>query len=69
MDVLYPMVEKKLGAKGKESAAHAAGEHAQIERDLMTALEKRKVGSARRPVAPWMGWKLGALGWRAAPPS
>ncbi len=44
MDVLYPMVEKKLGAKGKESSAHAKEDHAQIERDLMQALEKRKVG-------------------------
>lgn len=45
MEVLYPMAEKKLGAKGKEAAAHAAGEHAKIERDLTTALEKRKVGA------------------------
>lgn len=44
MDVLYPMVEKKLAAKGKELAAHAAEDHAQIERDLMEALQKRKVG-------------------------
>ena len=51
MDVLYPMVEKKLGAKGKESAAHAAEDHAQIERDLMEALQKRKVG----------GWLAGRL--------
>ncbi|PRW57159.1 hemerythrin [Chlorella sorokiniana] len=44
MDVLYPMVEKKLGGKGKELAAHAADDHAQIERDLVEALQKRKTG-------------------------
>ncbi|KAL4426118.1 hypothetical protein ABPG77_002704 [Micractinium sp. CCAP 211/92] len=44
-DVLYPLMAKRLGAQGKEAMKQAAAEHAQIERDLITALEQRKSGS------------------------
>mgnify|MGYP001810762982 CR=1 FL=1 len=45
MEVLYPLMEKLVGSKeGEEARKHAAAEHARIERDLLKALEQRKVG-------------------------
>ncbi len=46
--MLYPLMAKRLGAQGKEAMQQAAAEHAQIERDLITALEQRK--ARRRPL-------------------
>ncbi|KAI3438055.1 hypothetical protein D9Q98_000498 [Chlorella vulgaris] len=43
-EVLYPVMEKKLGEKGKQARQHSMQEHSKIEEDLLKALEKRKEG-------------------------
>ncbi|KAL4857222.1 putative hemerythrin-like protein [Chlorella vulgaris] len=43
-EVLYPVMEKKLGEKGKRAREHSMQEHSRIEEDLLRALEKRKEG-------------------------
>ncbi|EFN55052.1 hypothetical protein CHLNCDRAFT_134918 [Chlorella variabilis] len=43
-EVLYPVMERRLGAKGKEAREHSVEEHSKIEGDLVRALEMRKEG-------------------------
>ena len=45
--MLYPVMERRLGAKGKEAREHSVEEHSKIEGDLVRALEMRKVGARR----------------------
>lgn len=56
VEVLYPLMAKRLGAKGEELMKRAAAEHAKIERDLMTALEHRKVRAAPPLALPAHAW-------------
>jgi len=44
-EVLYPVMEKKLGSKGKELSKVALEDHSKIEEDLLKALELRKEGN------------------------
>ncbi len=43
-EVLYPMMERRLGDSCKEARQHSMEEHSKIEEDLIKALEMRKVG-------------------------
>lgn len=44
LEVLYPVVERELGEKGKEISERAKKEHSEIEANLLKALERRKEG-------------------------
>jgi iron-sulfur cluster repair protein YtfE (RIC family) len=44
MDVLYPFVEKSLGADGKQLVKESLEEHTNVEQEALQALELRKSG-------------------------
>lgn len=57
-----PPPPSRQGDKGKEGRQHSMEEHVKIEKDLMEALQKRKVGPGgpNRPVEKRLGWGRGS---------
>ncbi len=52
MDVLYPLMAKKL-KDGKQVEDHVLEEHQKIEKDLLEALQLRKASTCTTSRPPW----------------